>query len=106
MTTAIVLPPLTTWVEDHLTAILTATTEAGFDAAFDAFVSEHHTHVTVNGQRVSRDDYKKKLLDESAVGPLKASASVVYGGVVSVSTDKEQPIQVNYCIPLSHPDTY
>ncbi|KZP25192.1 hypothetical protein FIBSPDRAFT_395409 [Athelia psychrophila] len=91
MTSAIVLPPLTTWAEGHLTAILTATTEANFDAAFDAFVVKEPTHINVNGQQVSREEYKQKMLAESAVGGLKRSAQVVFGGAVSVSADKENP---------------
>ncbi|KZP07682.1 hypothetical protein FIBSPDRAFT_762579 [Athelia psychrophila] len=91
MTSAIVLPPLTTWAEGHLTAILTATTEANFDAAFDAFVVKEPTHISVNGQQVSREEYKQKTLAESAVGALKRSAQVAFGGAVSVSADKENP---------------
>ncbi|KZP25187.1 hypothetical protein FIBSPDRAFT_668703, partial [Athelia psychrophila] len=91
MTSAIVLPPLTTWAEGHLTAILTATTEDNFDAAFDAFVVKEPTHVSVNGQQVSREEYKQKMLAESAVGALKRSAQVAFGGAVSVSADKENP---------------
>jgi hypothetical protein len=88
---AFVLPPLTDWAEGQLSAILKATTEAHFDSAFDAFISKH-ANITVNGQSLSRDQYKQQLLGESAVN--KQSASVQFSGTVEVPTDAEQPVDV------------
>lgn len=88
---AFVLPPLTDWAEGHLSAILKATTEAHFDSAFDAFIS-NHVNITVNGKPLSREQYKQQLLGESAVN--KQSASVQFSGTVEVPTDAEQPVDV------------
>jgi len=90
MSVAIVLPTLTAWVEGHLSAVLKASTTANFDSAFDGFVSKHAT-ITVNGRRLSRDEYKQQLLGESAVN--KESTSVKFDGVVEVPTDEEQPVK-------------
>jgi hypothetical protein len=86
---AFVLPSLTDWAEGHLSAILTSTTEADFDNAFDAFLSTN-AHISVNGKQLSRDQYKQQLLGESAVN--KESASVQFNGTVEVPTDAEQPV--------------
>ncbi|KIM84098.1 hypothetical protein PILCRDRAFT_397772 [Piloderma croceum F 1598] len=91
MSTAIVLPTLSVWAEGHLSAVLQATTEAEFDSAFDGFVSKHANNITVNGQHLSRDQYKQQLMGESAVN--KKSGSVKFNGVVEVSTDLEQPVK-------------
>lgn len=91
MTSFIVLPTLTAWVEGGLSAILKSTTEEAFDSAFDRFISQH-ANITVNGQHLSRDNYKQQLLGESAVN--KRAAEVKFDGVVEVSTDKEEPIKV------------
>ncbi|KAF7977484.1 hypothetical protein HWV62_3436 [Athelia sp. TMB] len=91
MSSAIVLSSLTEWAQERLNSILTATTEADFDAAFDAFVIKQDAHITVNGHHVSRDAYKQQMLGESAVGGLKQSAEVAFGGAVSVSANKAVP---------------
>jgi len=89
---AIVLPPITAWAKGHLASILTATTTTDFNSAFDAFLSKHAT-ITVNGQHVSRDQYKQQLLGESTVGNLKQSTSIEFNGVVEVPTDQEQLVK-------------
>jgi len=91
MSVAIVLPTLSVWAEGHLSAVLQATTEAEFDSAFDGFLSKHAS-ITLNGQHLSRDQYKQQLLEESAVN--KRSGSVKFDSVVEVSTDLEQPVKV------------
>ena len=88
---SIVLPPLKIWAEGHLSSVLKATTQSDFDDAFDAFLSKH-VNITVNGQHLSRAQYKQQLLGESAVN--KQSADVKFDGVVEVSTDPEQPVTV------------
>ncbi|KAJ7079639.1 hypothetical protein B0H15DRAFT_501276 [Mycena belliarum] len=89
MTANIVLPPLKTWAEQHLSSIIKATTQTAFDAAFDAFLSKHAT-VTVNGKHLSRDAYKKQLQGE---GFDEAGAIVTFSGAVEVPTDQKNPIQ-------------
>ncbi|KAJ7468719.1 hypothetical protein FB451DRAFT_1560410 [Mycena latifolia] len=89
MTSAIVLPPLRTWAEQHLSSIIKATTQTAFDSAFDAFLSKNAT-VTVNGKHISRDAYKKQLQGE---GFDEAGAIVTFGGAVEVPTDQSNPIQ-------------
>lgn len=88
---ALVLPPLRFWAEGHIASILKATTTASFNEAFDNFLSKHAS-ITVNGQHLSRDQYKQQLLGESAVN--KDSASVQFDGVVEVPTDQEEPVKV------------
>jgi len=87
---SIVLPTLTAWAEGHLSSILEATTSTEFDDAFDAFLSKH-VSITVNGQQLSRDQYKQQLLGESAVN--KQSTSIKFDGAVEVPTDQEQPVK-------------
>lgn len=67
-----------------------ATTSIDFDNAFDAFLSKHVT-ITVNGQHLSREQYKKQLLGETTVN--KQSTSIKFDGVVEVPTDTEQPVK-------------
>ncbi|KAJ7662916.1 hypothetical protein B0H17DRAFT_952936 [Mycena rosella] len=89
MTANIVLPPLKTWAEQHLSSIIKATTQTMFDSAFDAFLSKNAT-VTVNGKHISRDEYKKQLQGE---GFDEAGATVTFGGAVEVPADQSSPIQ-------------
>ncbi|KAJ7145732.1 hypothetical protein C8R44DRAFT_655656 [Mycena epipterygia] len=84
MAVNIVLPPLRTWAEQHLSSIIKATTQTAFDAAFDGFLSESAT-VTVNGKDVSRDEYKKQLQGE---GFDEAGAEVTFSGAVEVPADQ------------------
>ncbi|EJD04712.1 uncharacterized protein FOMMEDRAFT_166546 [Fomitiporia mediterranea MF3/22] len=64
MSTAIVLPPLKSWAEQRLTAIISAKTQADFDQAFDNFVAKNVKEILFNGERLSRDQYKDKLQRE------------------------------------------
>lgn len=63
MSAAIVLPNITEWTKDRITAIYSATTDSDFETAFDDFLS-HEVTITSNGQRFTRDEYKQKLLSE------------------------------------------
>ncbi|KAJ7166614.1 hypothetical protein C8R46DRAFT_1350937 [Mycena filopes] len=83
MTANIVLPPLKTWAQNHLSSIIKATTATSFDSAFDAFLSKH-VAITVNGKSVSRDEYKKKLQGE---GFDEAGAIVQFTGAVEVPSE-------------------
>ncbi|KAJ7243092.1 hypothetical protein C8J57DRAFT_1367236 [Mycena rebaudengoi] len=80
MSTNIVLPPLKSWAEQHLSVIIKATTQDEFNAAFDNFLS-HRATITVNGKEMSRDAYKKLFQGE---GFDEASASVTFSGAVEV----------------------
>ncbi|KAJ7191900.1 hypothetical protein GGX14DRAFT_578627 [Mycena pura] len=82
-TSNIVLPPLQTWAEQHLSAVIKATAQADFDAAFDAFVAAS-ARITVNGKQISRDAYKTLLRGASFD---EAGAEVAFGGAVQVSTN-------------------
>ncbi|KAJ7147211.1 hypothetical protein C8R46DRAFT_1231809 [Mycena filopes] len=53
------LSPLTTWAEDSLRAIITATNSRGLSAAFDAFLAPD-VDITINGSPLSRADYISK----------------------------------------------
>ena len=64
MSTAIVLPPLNTWAKQHLTSLITATTQADFDSAFDNFIAKDVKSITFNGTSLTRDQYKKQLQGE------------------------------------------
>ncbi|KAJ6542800.1 hypothetical protein B0H19DRAFT_1171954 [Mycena capillaripes] len=83
MASNIVLPPLKTWAEQHLSSIIKATTETAFDSAFEAFLSKHVT-ITVNGKNVSRDEYKKQLQGE---GFDEAGATVEFSGAVEIPSE-------------------
>jgi hypothetical protein len=90
MSVNIVLPPLRSWAEQHLSSIIKATTQTAFDSAFEAFLSKHAT-ITVNGKNVSRDEYKKQLRGE---GFDEAGAIVQFGGAVEVPSENNS-IQVS-----------
>ncbi|KAJ6479022.1 hypothetical protein C8R45DRAFT_832855, partial [Mycena sanguinolenta] len=74
--------PLNDWAQQHLSAILKATTQTEFDSAFDAFVSKNAT-ITVNGKKVSRDEYQKQLQGE---GFDEAGATVQFSGAVEAGS--------------------
>ncbi|KAJ7922543.1 hypothetical protein B0H13DRAFT_2317384 [Mycena leptocephala] len=83
MSVNIVLPPLKTWAEQHLSSIIKATTKPAFDSAFEAFLSKQ-AKITVNGKSVSRDDYQKQLEGE---GFGEAGAAVHFTGAVEVPSE-------------------
>ncbi|PSR76824.1 hypothetical protein PHLCEN_2v8205 [Hermanssonia centrifuga] len=80
------LPNLSTWAQNRLTAIFQATTQDDFDLAYENFVAKQ-VHITVNGKHVSRADYKTQLWQEKG---LESGAEVSYPGTVEVpGTDGE-----------------
>ncbi|KAJ7474989.1 hypothetical protein FB451DRAFT_1247199 [Mycena latifolia] len=81
------LPPLKNWAEDHLSTIIKAKTQAVVDEAFDTFLAKDAT-LTVNGKRVSRDEYKNQLR-----GLLEQSATVKFSDAVEVPADQSRPSQ-------------
>ncbi|RPD76784.1 hypothetical protein L226DRAFT_521523 [Lentinus tigrinus ALCF2SS1-7] len=68
------------WVEQHITTLYKAKNDDDFNTAFDAFIS-HHVQVKVDGKPMSREQYKKLLMDEIK-GDFQARVS--FNGVVSV----------------------
>lgn len=90
MTSAIVLPSLTNWTQQHLQSIIKATKQADFDAAYNNFLSQD-AKITVNGVSVTRDQYKQYLKQESF---LEASATINFDGAVEVPQNKAAPIEV------------
>ncbi|KAJ7448437.1 hypothetical protein B0H11DRAFT_2080853 [Mycena galericulata] len=89
MSVNIVLPPLKTWAQQHLSSIIKATAPAALDSAFDAFLSKHAT-ITVNGKRLSHDEYKKQLQGQ---GFDEAGAIVTFSGAVEVPANEDDNIQ-------------
>lgn len=56
-------PPLDTWAEQHLSAIVTAHSQANFSTAFDGFISKN-VSVMFNGVALSRVEYEQQLQGE------------------------------------------
>lgn len=80
MSSAIVLPTLTQWVENHLTAIIQAKTQTELESTLDAFFSKNAT-IIVNGTQISRADiftqlYGQKIDEQSATVNFTASVAV------------------------------
>ncbi|GJE93024.1 hypothetical protein PsYK624_091830 [Phanerochaete sordida] len=90
MTSNIVLLPLTQWAEGRLTDIFQATDEQTFGDAFDAFVAAEPASIVVNGQKLTRAQYKSQLWKDKF---LEAGASVQYLGAVSVPKDENKPVE-------------
>ncbi|KAI0683954.1 hypothetical protein BC835DRAFT_1422771 [Cytidiella melzeri] len=84
--TDIVLPKLSAWAQSHITALFEAKTTKDFDAAFDAFVAHKVEHIVVNGEQLSRAEYKAHLQSARA---FEQSAQVKYLGTVEVASEKE-----------------
>ncbi|EKM52784.1 uncharacterized protein PHACADRAFT_198833 [Phanerochaete carnosa HHB-10118-sp] len=90
MAANIVLPPLTTWAEEHITALFNTTDESTFNEAFDNFVAASPSSIVVNGQRLTRAQYKDQVWKDKF---LEAAAQVQYLGAVSVPKDENDPIK-------------
>ncbi|KAI0351236.1 hypothetical protein OH77DRAFT_1411417 [Trametes cingulata] len=87
MSSAIVLPNLPNWAEQHIQAIYAAKSTEDFDSAFDGFVSKHAT-IRVNGKSISRDAYKKLLQGETSADTSEGiSGTVKFDSIVSVPAE-------------------
>ena len=84
-----VVLPLSNWAESHITELFTAD-EKSFEEAFDGFLTENAS-ITVNGEHISRAQYKKHLQQEKA---LETGAQVAFTGVVEVPKDPKNPVLV------------
>ena len=76
---SIVLPNNSAWIQQRLTTLYQASTQDDFNDAFDAFISKKATSFTLNGQKLSRDQYKQKIQDERV---LERQAILFFNGVV------------------------
>ncbi|THU95987.1 hypothetical protein K435DRAFT_778771 [Dendrothele bispora CBS 962.96] len=92
MSTAIVLPQLGSWAQNHIRAIVQATNEADFDGAFDAFVAKD-AEITFNGKKISRDEYKTRLQTEAF---RETGAQVVFNGTVQVPGTDASGVQSSF----------
>ena len=90
MSVNIVLPDLPNFVQQRVTAIYSAKTEADFDAAFDAFVAQD-VRITLNGKHATRATYKKLLQGETSNVAAGNGAEIQFQGVVSVPSDSSNP---------------
>ena len=90
MSTAIVLPTLTQWAEDHITAINKATNDKDLSHALD-FLSKNAT-IVVNGVHISRVEFEKQLQGEKFE---EIDATISFLGAVQVPADKDKPVDVS-----------
>ena len=91
MAANIVLPTLTAWAEQGLTALFNAKDQSTFDDAFDAFVAADTGSIVVNGQSLTRAQYKEQISKDKI---LERGADVQFLGAVSVPKDENNPFDV------------
>ena len=89
-TTEIVLPSLSQWTKNHLTAIFQATTASALEEALDAFLFKDAA-ITVNGRTISRTEFTNLLSGEKFD---ETHASVSFAGAVEVPADSKSPVLV------------
>ncbi|PPQ83922.1 hypothetical protein CVT25_000667 [Psilocybe cyanescens] len=87
MSTAIVLPTLTKWTEQHLTSIFQAQSDADLTSALNTFLSDKAV-ITVNGKQISRAEYVDQIQSAKF---REASASISFAGAVQAPADPDQP---------------
>ncbi|KIJ92279.1 hypothetical protein K443DRAFT_685361 [Laccaria amethystina LaAM-08-1] len=83
MSEAIVLPSLSQWTKNHLTAIIQATSASALNASLDAFLFKDAV-ITVNGRTVTRAEFTTLLGGEKLA---EAAASISFAGAVEVPTN-------------------
>jgi hypothetical protein len=80
MSEAIILPTLSQWTKNHLTAIIQAKSASALNASLDAFLFKDAV-ITVNGRHITRVEFTTLLgtekIDEKA-------ASISFAGAVEV----------------------
>ncbi|KAI0338584.1 hypothetical protein BDW22DRAFT_687130 [Trametopsis cervina] len=86
MTSNIALPSLTSWARSHITTLLQATTPGEFDSAFDAFFAADIEQIMMNGEHITRDQYKQRLQRAKA---FEQGAEVTFLGTVEAKSEKE-----------------
>jgi len=99
MASNIVLPSLSSWAQSHITALIQSTGSA-FDKAFDAFLAENVEVIVVNGEKLTKDQYKQHLQSAKA---LEEGAEIKYLGTVEAksSTDGERAGEVGIFLQAS-----
>lgn len=101
--TPLTMPPgpeiltLENFAEQHLDALLTATSKSAFDAALDALLAPT-AQIVLNGASVSRAAYGAYLWKAQAH---ESSATVAFKGVVAVPRDSKAIVQVRTAAGLS-----
>lgn len=90
MSSNIVLPSLTQWTENHITAILQATSQSALTNALDAFLAKNAV-ITVNGANISRADFAKQIQSEKFD---EAQAIVTFIGAVEVPANPNKSVEV------------
>jgi hypothetical protein len=100
MSVNIVLPTLTQWTKNHVTAIIQAQNKAALEAAVDAFLSKSAT-INVNGAQITRDAFVQQLSGENFE---EAGAQVNFNASVEVQADPSNGF--NVCIFLRHHVVY
>jgi len=98
----IVLPPLTTWTEEHLTTLIQASTQDAFDTAFDNFISQN-VDITFNGAPLTRDQYKQQVQSEQL---LERAATVTFNSIVQAPQLNTQATQSSGLVGVSFTATY
>ncbi|KDR73951.1 hypothetical protein GALMADRAFT_250667 [Galerina marginata CBS 339.88] len=88
MSAAIVLPTLTNWTKNHITAIFQATNKADFTSSINAFLSDKAS-ITLNGVKTSRAEFVSKVQAEKFD---ESGAVVSFISAVEVPKDGEQPV--------------
>ncbi|KIJ66893.1 hypothetical protein HYDPIDRAFT_166337 [Hydnomerulius pinastri MD-312] len=89
MSANIVLPTLSAWAASRLSGLLESTTQAAFNAAFEATFARN-CNITVNGKHLSREQYMAQLLEQSGAAPEERDASVNIEGQLEVEGDQGQ----------------
>ena len=90
MSTNIVLPSLSKWTENHISAIYQANSQTS--NALNNFLSKDAV-ITVNGKKISHTELAKEFQNEKY---LEAAAFVTFANIVEVPADKTSPILVIY----------
>ena len=94
--TDIVLPNLTNWVKQRVTAMYTATSREAFQDAFNAFLAKD-VNITVNGKHMTREKYMELLMGQKS---LETGAEMQFFTTVTVPAGKdteEVSMFVRYC---------
>ncbi|KIK00087.1 hypothetical protein K443DRAFT_101078 [Laccaria amethystina LaAM-08-1] len=80
MSEAIVLPSLSQWTKNHLTAIIQAKSASALNASLDAFLFKNAV-ITVNGRHITRAEFTTLLRTEKID---EKAASISFAGAVEV----------------------
>ncbi|KAF9476911.1 hypothetical protein BDN70DRAFT_881837 [Pholiota conissans] len=85
MATAVLLPKLTDWVQNHITAIIEAKTTHDLHDAVNRFLNQH-AMITVNGAHISRAEFVKQLKAENFA---EEKATITFNDSIEVPDSRE-----------------